>query len=171
MESADIIGVTAVSIALRTVFVSIYSSAYQAKGRFRLTLWIQLIDLAVLIPVCMWAVHVGFWQLVYYRAFVRLVLIPVEIVFAWQVCSISIKDTVREVYQPFIATAIMGIIGFLIADIYASVWWKICSVFICIVAYFMCLFLNKRERETYFNPIIKKVFKKRNKYDEVNKEN
>ena len=160
-ESANIIGVTALSIALRTIFVRIYSEVYRAKGKFYLPLILQIIDLFIMIPACLISIQQGFWSLVYTMAWIRLCLIPLEFIFSWRICKISAFDTLKEIYPSAIATTAMTIVGFLLWDVYPKIWWTICAVIVCIVVYFGILFLFKREREAFLKPIVEKILKRR----------
>ena len=109
-EASEIVGVFALTSTLRILFVSIYSDAYRAKGKFYLPLMLQIIDLAILVPACIISARLGFWNLVYVRSFVKLDLVIPEAICIWLVCGISIKKTFSNIMHPIIASAIMSFV-------------------------------------------------------------
>lgn len=148
-EAADILGIIAVTTALRTILISFYSDAYRAKGRFHLPLIMQLIDVAIIVPVCIISVKHGFWPLVYARAFVKLDLVLPEMFVVWKVCGISPQMTGKAVCHPIIAAGVMTLGIFIVQSMGNSFKWSLISIVICAVLYFAALFLFKSEREQF----------------------
>lgn len=149
VEAANIVGIMSLTIVLRTIFVSFYSDAYRAKGRFKIPLFLQLIDIAVLVPACLWAVNTDFWTLVYTRAIMRLDLIIPEMIIVYSVCKIRPKQTLSCILHPVIATAVMSIAIVILQSCGSSMIWQFLSIGIAIVVYFVLLFLFKEERNLY----------------------
>ena len=158
-EASRFIGVTSIAIALRTIFVSFYSEAYRAKGKFQIPLYMQLLDILILVPTCTIAVKQGFWQLVYARAFVRLDLILPGVIVIWLVCRISLLDTIKVVVHPIIATSGISVIIVLIRGLSSSYIWQFTSIVISIGGYFVILFLFKEERDGYLAPVLNRFRK------------
>ena len=162
-EAADIIGIMGLMTALRTVFISPYSDAYRAKGRFYLPLVLQVIDIVILIPVCVISVKLGFWTLVYARAFVKLDLLIPEIIFVWIVCKINPKMTLKALFPAILSTSVMTLVAIIIKDIVDSYVWQIVTILICIVIYFSVLFCFADERNKILIPFIDRILKRRKK--------
>lgn len=156
-EAADIIGIMSLMTGLRTIFVSIYSNAYHARGKFYIPLMLQIIDLIVLVPACIISANFGFWPLVYTRAFIKLDLIIPEIIVVFLLCGITPKETAKNLLPSIISTVVMSIVALLLQQISNALWWSIISIMLCIIVYFVTLFLFKTERETFLTPIIKKI--------------
>lgn len=158
-EAANIIGVMSITTALRTIFVSFYSDLYRAKGKFYIPFYLQLLDIAILIPTCMLSVKAGFWSLVYARAFVKLDLIIPDLIMAWFVCKLSPMTTLKTITPTVISTAVMiGLIQIL-QRLGEGMIWNVVSIGICILQYFAVLFLFRTEREEILVPNIKKIQK------------
>lgn len=157
LEAADIVGIMALSTALRTIFVSMCSDVYRAKGKFVIPLLLQILDVAILIPVCVLSVQYGFWTLVYARAFVKLDLVIPEIICLWIICGITLKDTVVHIAPSVIATLSMAVTGYALRLVGTSFLWTVASVGICIIEYFAVLFLFKSERESLLMSVKKKL--------------
>ena len=156
-EAADIVGIMALTTALRTIFISFYGDAYRAKGYFYLPFILQLVDVAILIPTCTIALKYGFWSLVYARAFIKLDLIIFEMIFAWYVCKITPWDTMKSVAPSVYACTVM-IAGILILQTFGcSNIWNVISIIICAIIYFAVLIAFKKEREFIFSVFVKKL--------------
>ncbi|MBR4874095.1 MAG: lipopolysaccharide biosynthesis protein [Clostridia bacterium] len=160
-EAADIVGIMAITTALRTIFISLCGDAYRAKGRFYIPLIRQLVDLAVLVPVCVLSVQNGFWSLVYARAFVKLDLIVLDALLLWMVCRISPKDTLKVFLPSATATVVMTGAILLLQMVSTSFVWSIVSIGICILLYFPILFCFPTERTLIFVPIKRVVFREK----------
>ena len=160
-EAADIVGIMAVTTALRTIFVSFYGDTYRAKGKFYLPLILQIIDVAILVPSCMMAVRFGFWPLVYTRALVKLDLVVPEMIVVWKVCGITPIQTLKTVYHPLLATGCMILGILLLQSIGSSFIWSAISIAISVIIYFSVLFLFKEERRNLLMPFLQKLFRKR----------
>ena len=85
-DAAFIIGITAITFAIRTIFVSFNSEVYRAKGKFYMPLCVQLIDLAILIPTCISSSKIGFEALVYARALIRMDMVIPGFILMYVVC-------------------------------------------------------------------------------------
>lgn len=156
-EAADIVGIMSLTLVVRTILVSFYSDAYRAKGKFQVPLYLQIVDIAILVPACVWAVNRDFWTLVYVRAFARLDLIIPEIFIAYLVCKISPKETFKAISHPIIATVAMSIVVVFLQMIGNSIVWQFVSIGIAIIVYFCVLFLYREERNILNNFIGRKT--------------
>ncbi len=156
-EAGNIVGIMAVTIILRTVLVSFYSDAYRAKGKFQIPFYLQIMDVAMLVPACIIAVSRDFWTLVYTRAFIRLDLIIPEAIFVFFICGITPKDTLKTLLHPVIATGVMSLGIILTRDLFGGIIWEFFTVCVAVVCYFAVLFLFRDEREKYLVPAINKL--------------
>lgn len=145
-EAGFIVGISAVTLSLRTIFVSFNSEAYRAKGKFYVPLILQIIDLLVLIPTCVISAQVGFETLVYARSIARLDLVVPGFILMNYFCKISVKNTIKNLYPSFISVTVMSIVAIVIGKLSSSILWTITSIFICIIVYFGTLCLFKKER-------------------------
>ncbi len=144
-EAAPIVGITAITLALRTVFVSICSDAYRAKGAFRIPLFLQLVDLGMLVPICLISARYGFWHLVYARALSRLILIIPEILIMKKYLQINTRDQLKRLLPVFTATAVMTLTALALMRIGSAFWFQFCSIAVCIVVYFAVLLVSSAE--------------------------
>lgn len=159
-EATNIIAVSSISTALRTVFISLNGDVYRAKEHFKTPLVLQIVDIAVTIPLCLIALKTGFWTFVYVRAISRLLLIIPEALLLKTKCGISPKETVRNLAPCFFATVVMTVAAVLLHGISDSFVYQIASIAICAVIYFSVLMIKKSER-AYLLGIVKSVIHKK----------
>ncbi len=162
-DASFIIGITAITLALRTIFVSFNSDAYRAKGKFHIPLILQIFDLAILIPTCLISANIGFGTLVYARAIARLDLVIPGFVLLYTVCKVRFKDTAWSLLPNFVSTIIMAVVAILLQKVSSSIVWSFVSIFCCILVYFFTLCLFKKERATilaFTRNIARKIQKK-----------
>lgn len=145
-DATFIVGIMAIMIALRTIFVSINSEAFRAKGKFQLPLYMQLLDLAILIPTCIMSSKISFKALVYARAFVRMDLFLPELIALYCICKISPKDTMRNLMPSFVSALIMCLVSVGLQQVSRSLLWSLVSIIICVCVYFGVMFIFKSER-------------------------
>lgn len=145
-EDAEIvIGVWAMASVLRVLFVSINTAVYVAKGKPKYSLYLQLIDMIVLIPTCIFGIKYGFAKFVIIRGIVRLDIIIPSFYILSKKFDIRFRSIVRNVIKPFIGTVVMGIIGFFLSIISTNMFWDFCSILLCIAVYFSFMFLFSKD--------------------------
>ncbi|MFD1861995.1 lipopolysaccharide biosynthesis protein [Planococcus chinensis] len=139
-EASTILGLWALTSAIRLVMVSIFSEVYRSMGRPKISLFLQTIDLLIIIPVCLISLQVGFWELVYARAFVRLDLIIPGLFVMSIIFKISAHRILKNVIKPLICTLIMSAVALLLQSISDLPVWSAISIALCILVYFLALF-------------------------------
>jgi len=146
-EASMIVGITAITLALRTIFSSLNSQAYRAKGKFMIPLLLQILDLGVLVPACFLSARVGFDALVYTRSIVRLDLIIPGFILMNIICGISPMMTLKKLAPCLISSGAMCLLAVFLKTVSASIWWSLLSIFLCVIVYFLALCMFKKERE------------------------
>lgn len=138
-EAAQVVGITALTLALRTVYISLCSDAYRAKGLFKIPLALQCVDLCILIPVCITSAKFGFFPLVYSRAFSRLVLIVPEFVLLKRVLCFDVRNQIKKQTPIIIASLIMSMVGLMLRSFSDSLVYQFVAIIICAATYFLAL--------------------------------
>lgn len=156
-EAADIVGLISVTLALRTIFTSFYSSIFRAKGKFHIPLVLQLLSLAMMIPSYIFAARQGFWELVNMRALMNLNLIIPEMIAIYAVCKVTPWRTIKEMLPPIVATLIMACVIFVLQRLGTGVYWEAVSIAVCICVYFGALLLFEEERSAVMR-FLKRIF-------------
>ncbi|MBR3836876.1 MAG: oligosaccharide flippase family protein [Clostridia bacterium] len=155
-EAADVVGITAFTLAVRAVYVSIFSDAYRAKGAYRIPFVLQVVDVCFLIPICVVSAKNGFWCLVYARSFARLALIVPELFVMKKYLQIDVKTLLQNQWPIWISTAVMAVMCLILQTVNKTVMWDIISIVLACLVYASMLLLIPSTRQN-----VKKMFRKR----------
>ncbi len=145
-EDAElVVGVWAFASVMRVLFVSINTAVYVSKGKPKLSLICQLIDMAFLIPTCIIGIKLGFEKFVLLRGIVRMDIIIPNFIILSKVFGIKFLDIAKNMSKPFIATAGMSIFAIGVQSISSScIWWFIAMI-LCVNIYVIILWIIARE--------------------------
>lgn len=147
MEASSFIGLWGLTSAI-TIVLSHYSSeVYRAKGRPKLSVLAQVLHLIVLWPAVLITVKYGFDVLCTTRALIRFEGILVNLLILHFVLHISFWKIVENIKYPIFASMLMGIVAFLLKDMFPSIFWQCLSIPICVLTYLGILLLIPSERE------------------------
>jgi len=156
-EASAIIGIWALTSALRIVFFSLYSEVYRAKGRPRLSLLAQVIHLVILIPACIISIKIGFWALVYTRALIKLEGIVTGLIFMSFFMKFKPFDILKNVFKPILCVVIMIACSYALKSISNTTTWDLVSIAICVIIYFSSILLfGKKDIKTFLRLVKKK---------------
>lgn len=158
-EASGVIGIWALTSAIMIVFGNFCSEVYRAKGRPKLSFLAQLLHLVVLVPVCIVSSRHGFWTLVYARSWIRIEAILVHFIIMKYAIGIPVGKTFGNIIPTGISTIAMGILGYLLKLISRGMVWSILSIIICILFYFIVLYLFPSMRKEINGVLIKFKFK------------
>ena len=150
-DAGIVVGVWSLASVLRILFVSINTPAFISKGKPRISLWLQLIDIAILVPTCFIFVDKGLHDFAIIRSIARLDIIIPSFIFLYACCGISVIKVIKNVAKPFICTSVMVGVSFLLQLNGNHVWWQVVSIIICALVYCLMVFILGRKD-------IKKVF-------------
>ncbi len=133
--ASNIIGLWALASAVRIVMTSIYSEAYRAKGKPKLSLLLQIFDLVFLVPVILIYREKGFWEVVYARTLMRLDLILPGLFVMGKIMQIGSKSLLSNIIKPLIGTLIMFISSLILKSFSNSVLSDLISILLCALIY------------------------------------
>jgi PST family polysaccharide transporter len=161
-EAANIVGIAAITTAIRTIYISFCVDAYRAKGKFKIPLLLQILDLAIMVPACLFTINHDFWLFVNVRSWIKLDLLIPEFILMWVVCKISFSRIVINTLPVIVSTIIMYIVAVGLRSISLTVTWSLVGISICIVVYFSVLCFFKEERKLIKNFLKNLINKKLN---------
>lgn len=150
-EASKVIGIWALISSIMIVFSSLNGEVFRAKGKPKLSFLSQILHLIVLIPACIFSAKYGFWPLVFTRAWIRLELLMVGLLFMQFIIKISILKMIQGLFPIIISTIGMSVIGCFTRKIYQGVVWDISTIVLCGTFYFVILFLFHDMRVMLFN--------------------
>lgn len=162
-EASIIIGIWALVSAARLVLISLNSEAFRAKGKPLIPALMQVIHLAVLIPVCLIFADRGFEQLVIARSVVRIQGLIIGLILMSFVIKVPVSKIIKNIVPIAVSTLIMGAAGYGLLLLGEAIWWQFVAIFICIIVYVASLMLFPQTRHTVvfyakigYNKIMKK---------------
>lgn len=154
-EASKVIGHWALSSSVMIVFGYFGSEVYRAKGKPKLSFLAQMLHLVVLVPTIIISSKYGFWVLVFARSWIRMQFVLVHMVIMKYVIGIPILKTIKNVLPTLSSALAMGILGYLLLQVYEGLLWNILSIIICVLFYFVILLLNPNMRKEISTLIIK----------------
>ncbi len=143
-EASFIIGSYALTAAIKITLVNINSEAFKAIGQPKFSLFLQVLDLCILIPACVISTKYGFWSLVKVRALVRLDLIIPGLIFISIIMKHKIRRFIQNIEEPILCTIIMSFVSVGLKRINKSMYWQLSSVFLCVIIYILTILIVDR---------------------------
>ena len=161
-EASEFIGLWGLTSAFTIVFSHFCSEVYRSKGNPKVSLILQVIHIAFLVPTLILSVSYGFESLYIARSLVRIQMIVFALLIMHIMYGFKVQHILRNVLPMIISALIMGIAGYLMQQVSPSMVWQFVSVFICIIIYFavlLGLFPSVR-REVLNTAVGKKIMQK-----------
>lgn len=156
-EDAEmVVGVWALASVLRVLFVSINTPVYVSKGKPRISVYCQLIDMLFLIPTCIFGIRLGFEKFVVLRGIVRLDIIIPNFIILSKMFGIKFRSIIKNMFKPIVATIFMTAVAIALNRMDSSVWWSLLSIGICAIFYFTLMCFIARDDVKVILQMVKK---------------
>lgn len=150
MEASDFIGIWGLCTSLVCAFGTFCREVYRAKGRPKISLIVQLLHLAFIVPVCVYGVNRGFNTLIYVRSFSYLQIIVLHMIFIKLVFHMSPTKMFIKVKEPILCSILMGVLAKALLELYpGNMILQFGYIIVCIFFYFATLCLFKEYRNTF----------------------
>lgn len=161
-EASGFIGLWGLTSAFTIVFSHFSSEVYRSKGKPKVSLILQVIHIAFLVPLLVLTAPQGFKSLYIARSLVRIQGILADLIVMRVMFGFEIDRIVKNVLPMIISALIMGVAGYLMQQLSFSIIWQFMSVFICIIIYFAVLLgvFPTIRREVFDSAIGKKTMRK-----------
>ena len=157
LEASKFIGIWGLSSALYCIFADFCREAFRAKGKPKVTFYVQILFILFLIPVCSYAVGEGFEVLGAVRSATNLFMIFLYFVAIKLILKISPFKMLKNIKEPIFCSLIMGLIAWFIAPyIKGQYMLQLLSIGVLALIYFCTLLMFQSYRKDLFN--IVKVF-------------
>lgn len=163
LETSMFIGLWGLTSALGIVLNNFCSESYRALGKPKLSLLVQVIHLAFLIPALIWSAGISYEALYWTRSMIRFQLYATQLIVLYCVVKISPWQMLKNVYPTVIATGVMTLVSLGLQMISHSMIWDIVSIVICIGCYFGILMIFPEFRKLVVDYVGKILVKIRGK--------
>ncbi len=139
IDASGFIGLWGLTSAFTIVLSHFSSEVYRSKGNPKVSLILQIIHIAFLVPTLLFSIPYGFEALYISRSLIRIQIIVCAMLIMHFMYGFKIQHILSNVLPMTISALIMGIAGYYIKQISDSIIWQLVSVFICIIIYFVVL--------------------------------
>ncbi len=129
----------------RILLVSLNSAIYISKGKPKISVYLQIIDILILIPCCIIGVEYGLETFVIIRCFARLDIIIPSLLIVSKLFKISIKSIMTNLSKPVFMTIAMFFVGTFTKNVFDSFSWQFVSILICALFYCMLFIIFAKE--------------------------
>lgn len=140
-EASFIIGIYALTAAIKITLVNINIEAFKASGLPMISFLLQVLDLIIIVPVCLISTKYGFKSLVYARAFARLDLILPGLILASIIMKQEIRRFLQNITSPILCTIIITLLAVGLKQLNTSIYWQFFSIFLCVLFYILTIFI------------------------------
>jgi PST family polysaccharide transporter len=145
-EAAPFIGLWGLMDVTTVIFARFCSQVYPAIGKPRISVIVQILHLVVLIPAVIISGQYGFRPLYITRSLVRLELVMVNLIFVYIMIKQSPWKMLANVLPEILSCVVMAIVAFLLLQINDTIVFSIMWIFMCVVVYFVTLYLFPKDR-------------------------
>lgn len=160
IETADLLGMRAAMQAFMIVFSFLNSEAFRSKGKPKLSVIAQAIDIATMIPILYWSASLGFDALVFWSCASCWILIFATSLLAHFALGISVFAVAKNVWPSLLSALIMSCVGAVIRTLQPGIVWELFTVVVCVVVYAGCMYALPAGRKQLAEiPVINKVLR------------
>lgn len=159
-EKAElVIALWSLASIFRVLLVSMNTAVYISKGKPKVSFYLQLLDIFILIPACIFGVQFDLERFVVIRCIIRLdIVIPSLLIMTWMF-KIKIREICGNLVKPIFFSSVMGFVGFITKKLYPTFLWQFVSIGICILIYSILFVFFAKEDFKKMIDYIKKQLK------------
>lgn len=141
LETADFMGLWALTSSITIIFSHYNSEIFRSKGNPKLSVLVQVLHLAALVPVLIWSSTKGYTVLTISRSLVRLELVFASCIVLQLAVGIKFTSILKNVWPSLAASVVMTIAGMYLRTVIAGVVWELFTILVCVVIYVGVLML------------------------------
>lgn len=157
-DASEIVGVWAITSVITIVIGHFSSEVYRAKGRPKLSFLAQCIHLLFLIPTILISIQYSFVILIYARSLIRFQLVITHLIFMKKYMNFRFTDIMKNLLPSIGLSIIIFIVSSTLNLMGESSLWKIFSVLISMIIYFI-LVLSMGENKNLIIKLIRNLRK------------
>lgn len=140
-EAATLLGYWSLSSCVNIAFVYICDDVYRAVGQPKLSFYVHIATIAVLIPAVLFSAKYGYKVLIIVRPLVVLFEIIAREIALRKCSEITVARFLKNSRPPIIATVCMAVAGVLLRLISTDMLCQFVFIGVCIVVYFGVLYM------------------------------
>lgn len=140
METADFVGIYALSCAVVFIFSYYNSEVFRSKGKPKYSMIAQIVYFVFLAPALYYSACQSYKMLGWASVLSRFSLVIATSTIAHFVFQIKFWSVLKNVLPSLVASMVMAIFGFAISNLLDHLVWEIFTVFLCVMIYIACMF-------------------------------
>ncbi len=148
VEAATFISLLGLIQFVRILLCYFASEVYRAKGQPKISFFVQIIYIVILIPVVYFSSRKGFECLYQVRILTYILFAFMHLLVLKFRFSFKIFSMLKTIISPLFASLIMGAVGYILLLWKNSLLFQILFVFICMLVYFILCLCFKDTRAT-----------------------
>ena len=157
MEVADFLGIYALSCSMVFIFSYYNSEIFRSKGKPKFSMIAQIVYFIFLVPALYYSTYSSFEMLCFTSTMSRIVLIIATSTIAHFSFHIKFGSVIKNVLPSLVSSMIMAIFGYIISNLFVNIIWEIFTIMLCVIVYFLCVFIMPAGRKQIMEiPILKK---------------
>lgn len=163
-EAAVMMGIWGFISSISILFNSYNGCVLIAKGKPKVSVFVQLAQIIAIIPVVYFSANQGFVQLSYARALVRIVGMIIHCSVVWKMYGLSFVHLIRLLVPTICSSAVMAGFGFLCVRMGKGVAFDVFTIICCVFIYAIMMMAFPSTRKvflTYYRLLINRFKKKR----------
>lgn len=161
VETSDFIGLWGLMEAFTIIFARFCSPVFPAIGKPRVSVIVQLSHVVVLLPAVIFAGSFGYEALYITRSLIRIELVIVNMIAVYVLIKQSPWRMIYNILPQLISASIMGIFGYMLLQISKSTIISFLWIFICVIVYFVSLYLIFPSDREFIKENISRILRQR----------
>jgi len=159
-EASNFIGLLGLITSFVIIFSHLSSEVYRAKGKPKISLFLEILFLLFFVPSLVIAANYGFRVFYIVHSISQLTYIVFSSILMFRFFNISLIDMLKGTGVKIVVSVLMCLISMVLSQVSTAFLWNIISIAICILFYFGSLLCVNRERDLLFKliNILKKLF-------------
>lgn len=142
LEASDFIGLWALCSALVCLFGELNREAYKAMNKPKVSFYVQLSHLVFIIPICLYAVRLGFTALTIIRPLASLEVIAIHLICTRFVLKVRLLEYFKGMIIPAISTCVMYVFSLVMKHLLSySMFSQAIQILLCICVYFGFMYI------------------------------
>ena len=163
-EAVHFIGIWALMETITILFSRFCSNVFPAIGKPRISVTIQILHLAFLIPAVLISTQYGFSALFYTRSLVRLQLVFLNAIFAYSVIKLKFSQLFKNIFPSLIASVVMLLVANCLLMISSSIFASLLWIVVSGIVYFSIVICFKAEKSIILELLKKNIYPKLSKW-------
>lgn len=140
-EAAKVIGIASLVEPIKILLSNCISICYVSKGKPKLSIITELLYIIPLVFIGIYMANKGFYEYVYTRQIFKFELIIINLIVVNKVINVSSVSMIKNLLKPMFATIIMFLVAVFLKCISNNIIWSFISIFMCIIVYFIVLYI------------------------------